>query len=278
MGARGIRSDSDSPIEEEDDDEDDDIIEMRSSSSSRTRTPKPKATPKKPPRSQSKVSTASSSSSASTSTTNSFSSASSNSNSTRDTSTSSPSGSLSPSRRSKTPSSSTSTTSTARRSTLVNSAYRPGAYRRGAPPLVRTASEHAHVTIAPIAPTILKTGTWEEGFGDEGASDDNGFGVFGAAAPVWGWNEKRNEKRGGGGAVRVDLELRDARRGIIILMCPRGAIMLVLGAMERLLNWCMCRRLGAIIPWALESPSWSMMNILPEGTDTSQEKIMKRWK
>ncbi|TEB36605.1 hypothetical protein FA13DRAFT_1073465 [Coprinellus micaceus] len=42
---------------------------------------------------------------------------------------------------------------------------------RGGGPL-----EQMHVTIAPIAPTVLKTEVWEEGFGDDGAGSDDGFG------------------------------------------------------------------------------------------------------
>ena len=39
---------------------------------------------------------------------------------------------------------------------------------------MRTPSEQVHFTIAPIAPTILKTtGVWSEGFGDEGGSEDS---------------------------------------------------------------------------------------------------------
>ncbi|KAF8967754.1 hypothetical protein BDZ97DRAFT_510017 [Flammula alnicola] len=238
MGARAIRSDSDSPIEEEDeeeedDDDDDGILEMRSSSStyrthSSTSTLKPK--PKKPPRSQSKVSTASSSSSTSTSTTTSNSSA---SHST--TGTSSPSSSLSPSRRTgsssnllhhKTSSSSMSTSASNATATatsnsgdndhtaqrrLSHSNYRPSGYRRGPPPLIRTPSEHVHVTIAPIAPTILKTGgAWAEGFGDEGASDD-GFG-FGAG---WPW-----AAAAGGGGVGGALGSGNEKRGKSGLRSP----------------------------------------------------------
>ena len=212
-----MKSDSDSPIEEGDEDEEDDddgIIQIRSSSSnSNTRTypPQPKNTPRKPPRSQSKVSTASSSSSTSTSTTNSFSSGT-RSSSTRGTSTSSPTGSLSPSRRTasngelrRKPSSSSS--SGRAPSFGSNSTYRPSVYRRGAPPLIRTTSEHStHVTIAPIAPTLLKTGTsvWSEGLGDEGASDDGFVGL--TAGMGWGsLTEKRAGRRspglnGGGGS------------------------------------------------------------------------------
>ncbi|KAH9479341.1 hypothetical protein JR316_0007931 [Psilocybe cubensis] len=216
-GARAVRNDSDSPIEEEDDDdeEDDGIIEMRSSSSSyRARTPKP--TPKKFPRSQSKVSTASSSSS----TSNSSYGSGSNSNSTLDTTNSSPSGSLSPSRRTpsnnsynrKSPNTSSSSTPNTndirtlnrRASNGSTSTYRPSSTRRGPPPLIRTTSDshsHSHqqhrvnVTIAPIAPTILKTtGVWAENFGDDGASDD-GFG-FASGFP---WTENRQHGYGRNG-------------------------------------------------------------------------------
>ena len=80
-----------------------------------------------------------------------------------------------------------------------------------------------HVTIAPIAPTLLKTGgAWAEGFGDEGASDDGfaglglgglynaAYGLGGGSASytaamdgAWAWNEGRaRPSRGGSGEVR----------------------------------------------------------------------------
>ncbi|KAF9466142.1 hypothetical protein BDZ94DRAFT_1306520 [Collybia nuda] len=141
-------------------------------------------------RSQSKVSTTSSSSTASTST--SISSASS-------ASTSASSSSEARERRS-----STSTTST----------YRPRITqprRRRAPPLIRTptterepTATQTHVTIAPIAPTILKTGggvgEWVEGFGDEaGGSDD---GLCGVAAGI-------NGARWWTGVASVRSEIKD---------------------------------------------------------------------
>jgi hypothetical protein len=80
--------------------------------------------------------------------------------------------------------------------------------RRRAPPLIRTTTatsnsdpraspplaQPTHVTIAPIAPTILKTGgyangsEWVEGLGDEGGSDD---GMIGGR---W-WGAGAGEKR-----------------------------------------------------------------------------------
>jgi hypothetical protein len=157
-----MRSYAGSPVE----DDDDGIIEMRSSSH-RNHTQTMHLV-----RSQSKVSTASSSSSTSTTSTN-------TSHSHASTDTTSPAGSLSPSRMVRKPSPSSSSTATARR--YSSSTYRPSlntyTTRRGQPPpLIRTPSEH--VTIAPIAPTILKTtGVWSEGFGDEEESED-GFGSW----------------------------------------------------------------------------------------------------
>ena len=154
---------------------------MRSSSSSSSTYRQPKLPPsKKQQRSQSKVSTASSSSSTSTSTTNSSISRSSTANT---SSPSSPSSSLSPSRPAGTSHQSSKLSTSPGSNNYNNSLYRPS--RRG-PPLIRTPSEQIHVTIAPIAPTILKTtgASWAEGFGDEGASDD-GFGWGGNG---WGLN------------------------------------------------------------------------------------------
>ena len=152
-----MRSYAGSPVE----DDDDGIIEMRSSSHRNHTQAKHFV------RSQSKVST-SSSSSASTASTN-------TSHSRTSTDTTSPS----PSRMGRKLSPSSSSTATARR--YSSSTYRPSlntyTTRRGQPlPLIRTPSEH--VTIAPIAPTILKTtGVWSEGFGDEEGSED-GFGSW----------------------------------------------------------------------------------------------------
>ncbi|KAF9006159.1 hypothetical protein BDQ17DRAFT_1324922 [Cyathus striatus] len=137
LSGSAIGSDSDSPYEEDDEEE---ILQMRSRGS---------RTPGKKGRSKSKTSTTSSSSSASTST----------------TSTSSSDGANLHRRHSSALSS--------RNRRASNSTYRPN---RRPPPLIRTHSEHVqHVTIAPIAPTILKTGTWREGFGDDGGVSDDGF-------------------------------------------------------------------------------------------------------
>ncbi|KAF8159418.1 hypothetical protein B0H34DRAFT_703355, partial [Crassisporium funariophilum] len=195
-----VRNDSDSPSpyeedeEEEGDADDDGVIEMRSSSRRNTNTPKKL---KPPPRSQSKVSTASSSSSASTSTSTTSTTTSTNSSSSR--TTSSPGGSLSPSRLHRKPSSSSSTSTSTSTATTRNAYRPPNPYstytqrRGGPPPLIRTPSEHHHVTIAPIAPTILKTtGAWSEGFGDEGASDD------GLAGWVWANGVGGLERKGKG--------------------------------------------------------------------------------
>ncbi|KAG5647845.1 hypothetical protein DXG03_007769 [Asterophora parasitica] len=193
------------------DQEDDGIVEMRRFNS-RSVNNKPTL-----PRSQS---TASSSSSASTST------------SVSNTSTSSASTSASPDgRKSSQRRLSTSTTATYRptpssRTTSYSdnssSALNPRRHRRVAPPLIRTstsdrpgsamsstAAQSIHVTIAPIAPTILKTGShpyygqpaggWVEGLGDEGAGSDDGLwghGAAGAAARWWGVHHTKGNGRG----------------------------------------------------------------------------------
>lgn len=187
-----IREDSDSAGEEEDDDDDDDAIEIRSTSS-RSSTLRPHKKPLS--RSQSKVSTTSSSSSASTSTTSS--SRSDASTLTTTDNTSSPSGSLSPTRRISSSSSIPRKNSSSsllgvrqvyRRSstTTLMSTYRPSLHRIH-PPLPRSPVENnrsQHVTIAPIAPTFLKTtptSSWTENFGDDGAS--SGDDIFAG----WAW-------------------------------------------------------------------------------------------
>ena len=189
-----MRSYTGSPEE----DEDDDLIEMRSSSRNYTKT-------KSLIRSQSKVSTASSSSSTSTASTNTTNSSSTSSSHTS-SDTTSPAGSLSPARISRKTSSCFST-ATARR--YSSSTFRPSVNtcttRRGQPPpLIRTSSEH-HVTIAPIAPTILKTtGEWSEGFGDEEGSDD-GFGSWNTKG-MWSGQDTSacSGKKGKGKAVGFD--------------------------------------------------------------------------
>ena len=157
---------------DDDDDEDDDIIEMRSSSHRNHTNPKSLF------RSQSKVSTASSSSSTSTASTTTTDSSASSSHASTDTT--SPAGSLSPCRTNRKPSPSSSSTATARRSS--SSTYRPSntyTTRRGQPvPSLMRTPEQVHFTIAPIAPTILKTtGVWSEGFGDEEGNEDE-FGSW----------------------------------------------------------------------------------------------------
>ncbi|KAF8075135.1 hypothetical protein FPV67DRAFT_616629 [Lyophyllum atratum] len=192
--------DCDEGVGEEDggneDEEGDGIIEMRSSFGTYA---------KSSPRSQS---TASSSSSASTST--------SISNSTSSTSGSPDRTGQKPHRRL-----STSTTSTYRpishrpSSTTTTGSRR---HRRVAPPLIRTPAgerpdaaspppQPTHVTIAPIAPTILKTGPngyfghapggWVEGFGDEGGSDD---GLWGGGGSRW-WSTNTAIPKGKGRGV-----------------------------------------------------------------------------
>ncbi|TFK39764.1 hypothetical protein BDQ12DRAFT_664992 [Crucibulum laeve] len=200
-----IGSDSDSvfdDIEEQDDDEDDDgVIEIRRPASHRhTQMPGKK----RPPRSKSNTS---SSSSASTST------ASTTSSNTTTSSASSASADLQ--RRS-------SASSRNRRSS--SSTYRPS---KRPPPLIRTASDNVqHVTIAPIAPTILKTGAWSEGFGDEGGQSDDGFG--------WGkWGDSGKEKgkgknnryssRRGGGENREEREGSDGTPVELVYVPPFGS-------------------------------------------------------
>jgi hypothetical protein len=160
-----VGSDSDSPYEEEDE-EDDGIIEMRPTS--HRHAPK-----KQVMRSHSKASTTSSSSSTST------------------TSTSASQSSYSPSR-----SDNLDSTSTSRNFPLVSrrgssSTHKPS---RRPPPLIRRTSD-IHVTIAPIAPTMLKTtGAWEEGFGDEGANSDDGLTSW--SDRMWGYSDGKGKRRG----------------------------------------------------------------------------------
>ncbi|GLB41652.1 putative fungal protein of unknown function (DUF1752) [Lyophyllum shimeji] len=224
----GVCSDSDSydgegGVGEEEganeEEEGDGVIEMRSSFGSRT---KPSS-----PRSQSIVSTASCSSSASTSTSVS------NSNS-----SGSPDGHIAPQPQ-------------RRLSTSTNSTYRPRIHRpspsttsssgsrrtrRGAPPLIRTSAtdrsdatsptpQPTHVTIAPIAPTILKTGTngyyghapggWVEGFGDEGGSDD---GIWGGGGSRW-WGTGAAVSKGKGRTVE-ESEEEDGQTPVELVYVP----------------------------------------------------------
>ncbi|KAF6761747.1 hypothetical protein DFP72DRAFT_1002698 [Ephemerocybe angulata] len=164
-GIHGYPPPDDIDIEEE---EDEGVIEMRSSFRN--------ATPKKAPRSQSKASNTSSSSSVSTassSTTNST--ANSSSSPTRDPF-------------------SLSSVAAARRRTVTRRTS-TGTYRPHN--LVRVPSEHhMHVTIAPIAPTVLKTTEmWEEGFGDDGAGSDDGFEW---RDRLWGGNDMKGKGRSRG--------------------------------------------------------------------------------
>jgi len=155
---------------------------------------------KSAPRSHSTVSNASSSSSASTT-------------STASTSSCSPRPATRSSRRS-----STSTTSTYRprsrpspppSAPLSSSKHH---HQNGTSPLIRPSndrsnslpSQPSHVTIAPIAPTILKTGThshygapggWVEGFGDEGGSDD---GLWGDTDDRWWHGRAEDEPKADG--------------------------------------------------------------------------------
>ncbi|KAG6850658.1 hypothetical protein H0H93_010386 [Arthromyces matolae] len=180
------------------------VVEIRPSFSTRT---KPNSS-----RSQSTASTTSTSSSASTST--------SISNSTSSTSES-PDHFI-PARRPPHRRSSTSTVSTYRPRFTTTSES-----RRNAPSLTRASTgdrsrsgtiSQAHVTIAPIAPTILKTsnygyyghhpGGWSEGFGDEGGSDDGIWAGAGGATRWWGEKGKgrgTEESDGSGGQTPVEL-------------------------------------------------------------------------
>lgn len=160
-----VGSDSDSPYEEEDE-EDDGIIEMRPTS--HRNTPK-----KQVMRSHSKVSTTSSSSSAST------------------TSTSTSQSSYSPSRGDNLDSTSTSRNRGLDSRRASSSTQKPS---RRPPPLIRRASD-IHVTIAPIAPTMLKTtGAWEEGFGDEGANSDDGLASW--SERMWVYSDGKGKRKG----------------------------------------------------------------------------------
>ncbi|PFH50243.1 hypothetical protein AMATHDRAFT_4152 [Amanita thiersii Skay4041] len=191
-------SDSDSGEDEsrelEEDDDDDDVLEMRPSAYSHL---------KNPPKKQQGIRSSSTSASMSTSSS---------------TSTSTSSRSISPSsghwrKASDSPtssahSSSSIPTGTSSRRSSTTSTCRPR-FNWQAPrtrPRTRSGSDHrprfplqqlslpVHVTIAPIAPTILKTtdagfGGWAEGFGDEGGSDD------GLWSGKWGGDGGREKEK-----------------------------------------------------------------------------------
>src|SRR6266508_6100761 len=176
-GVRVIRKEDDSPDEDEEDEDEDAPIEIRSSSSRSTPTLRPDRKPL--PRSQSKVSNSSSSSA---STTRSATSSRSDASQSTTDDTSSPSGSLSPTRRISSSSSILPKASSAlglphfygRSATISN--YRPSFNRLPRPPPLRppfessSRSQHVHLTIAPIAPTLLKTSpspSWTENFVDD---------------------------------------------------------------------------------------------------------------
>ena len=192
-GVGVVRGGDDSPEEDEEDEDEDAPIEIRSSSSRSSSTLRPDR--KLLPRSQSKVSNSSSSSASTTrSTTSSRSDA---SHSTADD-TSSPSGSLSPTRRISSSSSVVPKASSSalgpphlyRRSSTTTSIsnYRPSFNRLPRPPPLRSPfesnSRSQHVTIAPIAPTLLKTTpapSWTENLGDDGTG--SGDDIF----ATWPW-------------------------------------------------------------------------------------------
>ncbi|KAF8347920.1 hypothetical protein F5887DRAFT_954734 [Amanita rubescens] len=109
-----------------------------------------------------------------------------------------------------------------RRSSTTN-AYRPRPrpYSTSHHPFMRTQARgdsihngklpHVHVTIAPIAPTILKTTDsgydgWAEGFGDEGGSDDGFWGSkWGAYTDREGWKERNKIQSQDDKATPVEL-------------------------------------------------------------------------
>ena len=153
------------------------------------------------------------------------------STSSRSTSTSSPSRSLSPSssrrRYMSTPSAHqivhTSRGSTRRSSTT--STYRPrprlhhpfirmrarGGGVGGSQHVRNRDPPHVHVTIAPIAPTILKTTDsrydgWAESFGDDGGSDDGLWGgKWGSVSDGEGWRERDKAQTRDGQTTPVEL-------------------------------------------------------------------------
>ncbi|KAG5340388.1 hypothetical protein C0989_001806 [Termitomyces sp. Mn162] len=191
-----------------DEDEGDGVTDMRSYSRTKLNSP----------RSQSASSTASSSSSASTST--------SMSNSTSPTSESPDH--FNPEKQPSHRRYSTSSTSTYRPRFHPSSGSRK---RRNAPPLIHTPTSErrsaispevqaTHVTIAPIAPTILKTGThgyyghhhggWSEGFGDEGGSDDG----------IWSGASRWLEKSKGKGNVNEESESSGGQTPVELVYVP----------------------------------------------------------
>ncbi|KAF9446899.1 hypothetical protein P691DRAFT_824153 [Macrolepiota fuliginosa MF-IS2] len=169
LNGSAIHSDSDS---------DDGVIEIRPSAYRHSNVSTPHAKKKAPPRSKSASST---SSTATTTTTSSASSS---------------GGGIRQRRKS---------TSTITNSSHLLSAPPPAsAYRPR--PMQSSSSDPPYrdrVTIAPIAPTLLKTtGAWEEGFGDEGGASDDGLWDYGV--PRHGVNGRPNgsggrNKKGVGG-------------------------------------------------------------------------------
>lgn len=84
-----------------------------------------------------------------------------------------------------------------------------------------------HVTIAPIAPTLLKTtGAWEEGFGDEGGASDDGLWDYGV--PRHGVNGRSSSKNGrnkqGVGGRQEDEPGSDGTPVELVYVPPFGSI------------------------------------------------------
>lgn len=174
LNGSAIHSDSDS---------DDDAIEIRPSSYRHTNLATPTSKKKLPPRS---ISVSSSSSATTTST----------------SASSSAGGPPSRQRRK----SASYATSDKPLTHLLSPPPQHSAYRPRNPSVQSDPSQRDRVTIAPIAPTLLKTtGAWEEGFGDEcGASDD---GLWDYGVPGHGVNETSggsNNKKGMGARDEED--------------------------------------------------------------------------
>ncbi|KAK2462730.1 hypothetical protein APHAL10511_005248 [Amanita phalloides] len=206
-------SDSDSGDDEKlsEEDDDDDAIEIRPRSYSLQNMPRKERTSRSPSTSTS-VSTPSS----------------------RSTSASSPPSSISPSsnRRRQPSTSPVQTTADTPKGPLrrssTSSAYRPrpNLYSTSHPQPFRMRARgggedslhygrsrrppHVHVTIAPIAPTILKTtgsgyDNWAEGFGDEAGSDDGLWSKWGGYSEGEEWKERDKERAQDNEATPVGL-------------------------------------------------------------------------
>lgn len=194
LNGSAIHSDSDS---------DDGAIEIRPSTYRHTNLGTPHAKKKATPRSKS----ASSSSSATTSTTTSSTSSSTGSRQRRKSASALMNGVYTPNLLSAAP---------------ETSAYRP----RSMHPSQPDTPYRDRVTIAPIAPTLLKTtGAWEEGFGDEGGASDDGLWDYGV--PTHGVNTRSdgNDDRSIKGASKFDEEpSSDGTPVELVYVPPFGSI------------------------------------------------------